>query len=344
MEIGVCTFGDITTDAQQSLRDMIEQAELAEQVGLDVFAVGEHHRPDFSVSAPAVVLGAIAARTQRIRLTTGVTVLSSEDPVRVWEQFATIDLISGGRAEIIAGRGSFTESFSLFGFDTADYDELFAEKLGLLLQLREGGPIQWQGKFRAPLAERGVWPAPAQVRLPIWIGVGGNPPSAERAGRLGLPMTIAIIGGQPERFVPFAQIHTEAARLAGHPEPLPLAINTHAYLADTPKQAADEYFPHYAGMMSRIGRERGWSPMTRPQFDALTTPRGALAVGSPEQVAEKILFQHSLFGHQRYLAQISVGTLPQAKALRAIELLGTKVAPLVHDEVARREATGGAVA
>jgi probable LLM family oxidoreductase len=345
MELGVYTFAELradpatgeTIDPEQRVRNLLEEIELAEQVGLDVFGVGEHHRPDFVVSAPAVVLGAAAVRTERIRLTSAVTVLSSDDPVRVFQEFATLDLLSGGRAEIMAGRGSFIESFPLFGYDLADYDELFAEKLELLLRLRESVRVTWSGSHRAPLDDVGVYPRPIQDPLPIWVAVGGNPESAVRAGVLGLPMALAIIGGQPERFAPFAQLHHEAAEKAGHGR-LPLSINSHAYVADTSQQAAEEFFPSYAEMMNAIGRERGWSGIRRPDFDALRTRRGALVVGSPQEVIEKILFQHEIFGHDRFLGQISVGTMPHAKVMRAIELLGTEVAPVVRAEVASRTA------
>ncbi len=343
MELGVYTFAELRADPQtgvmispeQRVRNLLEEIELAEQVGLDVFGVGEHHRPDFVVSAPAVVLGAAAVRTERIRLTSTVSVLSSDDPVRVFEEFATLDLLSGGRAEIMAGRGSFIESFPLFGYDLADYDELFAEKIELLLELRESVRVTWSGKHRASLDDVGVYPRPLQDPLPIWVAVGGNPESALRAGVLGLPMALAIIGGQPERFAPFADLHREAAEKAGHGR-LPLSINSHTYVADTSQQAAEEFYPSYAEMMTAIGRERGWSGIRRPDFDALRTRRGALVVGSPQEVIEKILFQHEIFDHDRFLGQISVGTMPHAKVMRAIELLGTEVAPAVRKEVASR--------
>jgi probable LLM family oxidoreductase len=265
-------------------------------------------------------------------------VLSSDDPVRVFEAFATLDLLSGGRAEIMAGRGSFIESFPLFGYDLDDYDELYAEKLELLLALREHERVTWSGRHRAPLADAGVWPRPVQERLPIWVAVGGSPESVVRAGTLGLPLTLAIIGGGPERFVPLVDLYRQAAAEAGHPG-LPVGINSHTYVADSSQRAADEFFPAYAGMMNRIGRERGWSPMTRGQFDELRALRGALVVGSPQEVVEKILFQHELFGHQRFLAQISVGHLPHPNAMRAIELLGTEVVPAVRAELERRAAS-----
>jgi probable LLM family oxidoreductase len=343
MEIGLYTFAELPLGSggispEQRMRNLLEEAELAEQVGLDVFGVGEHHRPDFAVSSPAVALAAIAARTERIRLTSAVTVLSSDDPVRVFQDFATVDLLSGGRAEIMVGRGSFIESFPLFGQDLDDYDELFAEKLALLLELRESERVTWSGRHRAPLEGAGVYPRPAQDPLPVWVAVGGSPNSLVRAGSLGLPLALAIIGGAPERFAPLVGLYRDAAREAGNdPAALPVGINSHTYVADTPDAATREFFPAYAGMMTRIGRERGWAPMTREQFEFLRSPRGALVVGSPEDVVEKILFQHELFGHTRFLAQISVGDLPHAQALRAIELLGTEVAPAVRAEVARRE-------
>jgi probable LLM family oxidoreductase len=347
MEIGLYTFAELTPDPgtgrmvspEQRMRDLIEEIELADQVGLDVFGVGEHHRPDFAVSSPVVALAAAATRTKDIRLTSAVTVLSSDDPVRVFQDFATLDLISGGRAEIMAGRGSFIESFPLFGYDFGDYDELFAEKLELLLRLRESEHVTWSGRHRAGLDDAGVYPRPVQDPLPIWVAVGGNPGSAIRAGSLGLPMALAIIGGAPERFAPVVELYRRAASDAGHDSKrLPVSINSHTYLAESSRQAADEFFPAYAGMMNKIGRERGWSPMTRRQFDELRSLCGALAVGSPQEVIEKILFQHEIFGHRRFLAQISVGTLPHDRVLRAIEILGTEVAPVVRDEVARRTA------
>jgi probable LLM family oxidoreductase len=331
VELGVYTFAELRgpISQEQRIRDLMEEIQLADEVGLDVFGVGEHHRPDFVVSTPAVVLAAGAVRTKRIRLTSAVTVLSSDDPVRVFEEFATVDLLSGGRAEIMAGRGSFIESFPLFGYDLADYDELFAEKLGLLLALRSPGPVTWRGKHRAPLENVVVNPRPVQEPLPVWVAVGGNPESAIRAGTLGLPLAIAIIGGQPERFVPFAELHRKAAAAAGHGK-LPISINSHGYVAETSEQAAEEFYPPYAAMMTAIGKERGWSPMQRPDFDAMRTRRGALVVGSVADVVEKILFQHSHFGHDRFLMQTSVGDLPHEQVLRSIELFGTKVAPAVR--------------
>jgi probable LLM family oxidoreductase len=339
VELGIYTFGEVTTDAitpAERLRDLLEEIELADQAGLDVFGVGEHHRPDFSVSAPAVVLAAAASRTQRIRLTSAVSVISSDDPVRVFQQFATLDLLSGGRAEIMAGRGSFVESFPLFGHDLRDYDDLFDEKLQLLLAVRASERLTWRGRHRAPIDDLPVYPRPLQDPLPVWVAVGGTPRSVVRAGALGLPMALAIIGGEPERFVPFAQVHRQAALEAGHGR-LPLSINSHGFVAKTSQDAADEAFPAFKATMDRIGRERGWPPLTRAQFEASLQLRGANLVGSPQQVIEKILFQHELFGHQRFLIQLSVGTLPHRSLMRAIELFATEVAPTVRHEL-RREA------
>jgi probable LLM family oxidoreductase len=348
MELGLYTFAELASSEvgpQQRMRDLLEEVELADEVGLDVFGIGEHHRPDFVVSSPAVALAAAAARTRRIRLTSAVTVLSSDDPVRVFQDFATLDLLSGGRAEIMAGRGSFIESFPLFGYDLDDYDELFGEHLDLLLALRAGEHVTWSGRHRAALEGLGVYPRPLQNPLPVWVAVGGNPPSAVRAGRLGLPMAVAIIGGAPERFAPLVELYRDAARDAGHdPARLPVSINSHGYVADTTQRAADEYAGGYAAMMNRIGRERGWSPLGRTQYDALRSPRGALVVGSPQEVAEKILFQHEIFGHQRFMVQFSVGTLPHASIMRSIELYGTEVAPVVRAEIARRDASSASAA
>ncbi len=350
MELGVYTFAQLEPNPSddeaispaQRMRDLMEEIELSDQVGLDVFAVGEHHRPDFIVSAPAVVLGAAAVRTEKIRLSSAVTVLSSDDPVRVFQDFATVDLLSGGRAEIMVGRGSFIESFPLFGYDLEDYDELFAEKLELLVQLQKSERIRWSGRFRSAINDLGVYPRPVQEQIPIWVAVGGNPESAVRAGRLGLPMAIAIIGGMPERFKYFADLHRETAREDGHEQPA-LSINSHGYIADASQQALDDSFPSVSKVMNRIGRERGWSPMTRPQYDAAATIRGANFVGSPQQVIDKILFQHEIFNHDRFLIQFSVGTMPHEKIMRSIELFGTEVAPVVREEVGRRTAAAATV-
>jgi probable LLM family oxidoreductase len=346
VELGIYSFAEVqpppgssvAPSPRQRLGDLLEEIELADQLGLDVFGVGEHHRPDFAVSAPAVVLGAAAARTSRIRLTSAVSVISSDDPVRVFQDFATLDLLSGGRAEIMAGRGSFIESFPLFGLDLHDYDELFAEKLDLLLRVRDEEHVTWTGRFRPPLTGQGVYPRPVQAPIPVWIAVGGNPESALRAGRLGLPMALAIIGGLPERFAVFATLHRSAARDTGH-DPVPaLSINSHGYIADTSQRALDESFPAVSAAMNKIGRERGWPPMSRADYDASAELRGANFVGSPQQVVEKILFQHEIFGHDRFLLQFTVGSLPHDRVMRSIELYGTQVAPAVRSALAARTA------
>jgi probable LLM family oxidoreductase len=338
MEIGIYTFGELTAGTPaERMRDLLEEIELADQVGLDVFGVGEHHRPDFVVSSPAVVLAAAARTTKQIRLTSAVSVISSDDPVRVFQDFATLDLVSGGRAEIMAGRGSFIESFPLFGYDLDDYDELFAEKLELLLALRESEHVTWAGRHRPPLDGLAIHPRPLQDPLPLWVAVGGNPPSAVRAGRLGLPMALAIIGGLPERFAPFAELHRRALAEAGH-EPQPLSINSHGFVAERSQDAVKTSFPAFKAMMDRIGRERGWPPLTHDHYVASAQLRGANFVGSPHEIVEKILFQHGIFKHERFLLQMSVGTLPHADVMRAIELLGTVVAPAVRQALASRAA------
>jgi probable LLM family oxidoreductase len=339
LELGLATFADLGPGVapEQRMRELLEEARVADELGLDVFAVGEHHRADFLISSPTVALAAIAAQTSRIRLSSAVTVLSSEDPVRVFQQFAELDLISGGRAEIMAGRGSFIESFPLFGHDLDDYNELYAEKLELLLALRAGNPVTWSGKHRAALVNAEIYPRPLQDPLPIWVAVGGTPQSVVRAAVLGLPLTIAIIGGQPARFKPLVELYDRVWAESGHaPEDRRLAINTHAFVGNTRAEADSAFAQPYLTMMNRIGRERGWPPAGREQYEALTAPDGAVALGSPEQVAEKILMEHELFGNQRYVGQISVGAVAHADVMRAIELFGTQVAPLVRDEVARR--------
>ncbi len=348
-EIGIYSFAEIDPDASspespaQRLSNLLETIELADQVGLDVFGIGEHHRPEFVASSPAVILAAAAARTKNIRLTSSVTVLSSDDPVRVFQDFATLDLLSNGRAEIMAGRGSFIESFPLFGYDLNDYHDLFTEKLELLLKLRDSERVTWSGHHRPSINNLGVYPRPVQEKLPVWIAVGGTPESVVRAGTLGLPLAIAIIGGQPERFAPLANLYREAGRQAGHdPAQLKLSINSHGFLGDNADQAADDYFPSVAVMMNRIGRERGWPPMSRAQLEQSRTLRGSDFVGDPDAIIEKILFQHGLFGHQRFLVQLGLGGIPHQKMMRAVELLGTKVAPVVRQEIAAR-ASGVAV-
>jgi probable LLM family oxidoreductase len=345
-EIGVSSFADTFINSEtgerisdeQRLANLLEEIELADKVGLDVFGVGEHHRPDFAASSPATILAAAAAKTKNIKLTSAVTVLSTDDPVRVFQQFSTVDLLSHGRAELTAGRGSFTESYPLFGYDLDDYDELFQEKLELLLEVRDNEKLTWAGQHRPGINNRGVYPRPAQEKLPVWIGVGGNPASVERGGRLGLPLIIAIIGGAPARFAPLVEYYRESARAAGiDPATLPVAINSHAHIAEDSRQAADQFWPHYGALMNQIGRERGWSPMTRNQFESLRSPMGALFVGSPDEVVEKVLYQYDLFGHDRFVAQMGVGPQPHEEVLKAIELLGTKVAPRVREEVAKRK-------
>ncbi|HXG72094.1 MAG TPA: LLM class flavin-dependent oxidoreductase [Gemmatimonadaceae bacterium] len=349
MEIGLYTFAETTPEArtgapeqaEQRLRDLLEEIELADQVGLDVFGVGEHHRADYTVSSPAVVLAAAAALTKKIRLTSAVTVLSSDDPVRVFQDFATLDLLSGGRAEIMAGRGSFTESFPLFGYDLQDYNELFSEKLELLLKLRDGVRVTWSGRHRAPIRDLSVFPRPLQSPLPVWIAVGGTPQSVIRAATLGLPLAIAIIGGVWSNFAPLVELYRETATKAGHDlSKMPVSINGHGFIADVSRQAADDVYPAYAEAMTRIGRERGWPPASRGRFEAECTPRGALMVGSPQEVIDKMIAQHEIFAHQRFLMQLTVGPMAHAKVMRAIELFGTVVAPVVRRETAR--ATKGA--
>jgi probable LLM family oxidoreductase len=342
MELGITTFVERTADpatgnvvsAHQRMTDLMEEIELAEQVGLDVYAIGEHHRPDFLVSAPAVVLGAAAARTKKIKLSSAVTVLSSDDPVRVFQDFATVDLLSGGRAEIMAGRGSFIESFPLFGYDLEDYDELFAEKLELLSKLNQSEKVTWKGKHRPAIDNLGVYPRPLQEKLPIWVAVGGTPASVVRAATLGLPMMIAIIGGLPSQFVPLVQLYRETAKRAGQDlNQMQVGINSHAFIADTSQKAAEDFYPSYAQVMNRIGRERGWSGMTREHFDAMRSKSGSLFVGTSQQVVDKILYEHQLFKHTRFLAQFTVGTMPHDKVMRSIELFGTEVAPVIRKEL-----------
>jgi probable LLM family oxidoreductase len=339
MDLGLVTFADLPAgiSPEQRMRDLLEEARLADELGVEVFAVGEHHRPDYLVSSPTTALAAIAAQTSRIRLSSAVSVLSSDDPVRVFQHFAHVDLISGGRAEIMAGRGSFIESFPLFGYDLKDYDELFAEKLELLLAIRDSERVTWHGKHRAPLEDVAVWPRPVQDQLPIWVAVGGTPESVVRAAMLGLPLALAIIGGETARFRPFVDLYRQVWAEAGHEGAPRVGINTHAFLADT-EQAADAAFAGtYMELMNRIGRERGWPPSGRSDYEALKSPRGPLALGSPEQVAEKIVAVHDLFQPERYLAHMSIGAVSHRDVMRAIELFGTEVAGLVAAEVRERE-------
>jgi probable LLM family oxidoreductase len=351
-ELGLYSFVEATSDPesgdtpepQRRIADLLEEIELADSVGLDVFGIGEHHRPDYLASAPAVLLAAAAVRTKRIRLTSAVNVISSDDPVRVFQEFATLDLLSGGRAEIMAGRGSFIESFPLFGYDLDDYNALFGEKLDLLLAIREREVVTWSGTHRAPINARGVYPRPVQDPLPVWIAIGGTPQSAVRAGALGLPLAIGIIGGQPARFSAYAELYRQAGRRAGHaPESLRLSINSHGFIADTTQEAVDATVLPYVATMARIGRERGWPPPTRQQFEAEMSPTGALLIGSPQQVIDKILYEHEIFGNDRFLLQMTVGTIPHHKVMRSIELFGTVVAPAVRREVERRAAEAAVV-
>ena len=342
MEFGISTFGEIQPDnvsgrainAQVRVRELIEEAKLADSIGLDVFALGEHHRPDYVVSAPEVILAAVAAVTKRIKLSSAVTVLSSADPVRVFQNFSTLDLISGGRAEVMAGRGSFIESFPLFGYKLEDYDELFIEKLDLLLSINKQEKVSWKGTHRAGINSLGVYPRPYQQQLPVWIAVGGTPASVIRAGSLNLPLTIAILGGSPEQFVSLTNLYRSAATKAGHDtDQLQIAINEHLYISDSSEQAADEFWPIYQKLMNRIGRERGWSPLTRAYYDQLLSPAGPLLVGSPDDVIDKLVYQYGLFKNTRFLAQTIMGDIPHNKMLRSIELFGTQVMPAVRERI-----------
>ena len=342
MELGLMSFADMQPEseggrginAQQRIKDLLEEIKLADELCLDVFGVGEHHRPDYAVSSPSVVLGAAAAVTKNIKLTSAVTVLSSDDPVRVFQNFSTVDLLSAGRAEIMAGRGSFIESFPLFGYDLKDYDELFNEKLDLLLNLNKNTKISWQGKHRASINNLGVYPRPYQSSIPIWLAAGGTPASAVRAATLGLPLMLAIIGGRPEQFVPFINLYKETALKTGkNLSQLQIGVNNHFYVSENSQQAADEFYPHYAEVMSRIGRERGWPPLSQQQYEYLRAPKGALMVGSVQEVIDKILYEHELFGNTRFLAQASVGNVPHKLIMHSIELFGTKVVPVIRKEV-----------
>ena len=344
MELGISTFGEIQPEgvagkaqnAHQRVQELLAEVKLADEVGLDVFAFGEHHRPDFVISAPEVMMAAAAAITKNIKLSSSVTVLSSADPVRTFQNFATVDLISGGRAEIIAGRGSFIESFPLFGYNLNDYDELFSEKLDLLIQLNKQEVISWQGKHRASIAAKGVYPRPIQQEIPIWLGVGGTPASAQRAGKLNLPMAIAILGSPPEQFVPFVNLYRDAAKAAGHDvSKLQLAISSQFYVAEDSKQAADEFYPSYEQLMNRVGKDRGWSAMSKQQFEYLRSD-GPLVVGNVQQAIDKIMHQYELFQNTRFLAQLVTGLTPHKQVLKAIELFGTQVAPVVRKEIGLR--------
>ena len=339
MQLGLYTFVENTPDPEtgkvmhpsERLQNLMEEIELADQLGLDVFAIGEHHREEYIASSPTTILAAAAARTKNIKLSTAVTVLGSEDPVRVFQQFATLDLLSNGRAEIMVGRGSFIESFPLFGYDLHDYEPLFEEKLDLLLQLRENEVITWKGNYRPAIEGKGIYPQPVQEKIPIWRAVGGTPKSAYIAGALGLPMAIAIIGGYPEQFKQMAEIHERGAK--DHDKPVPaLSINSHGFIADTKQEALGTAFPAFKMVMDKLGKERGWPPMSREQFEASIELRGANFVGSPQEIIDKIMFQYEIFKHDRFLMQMSVGSISHKKMMRSIELFATEVAPVIRKE------------
>ena len=343
MQIGIDSFAatgrnrqtGIAISPSERLRNLLEEIELADQVGLDAFGIGEHHREEFLDSAPTIILAAAAAKTRSIRLASAVTVLSAADPVRVFQEFATLDLISGGRAEIVAGRGSFTDAYPLFGLSLRDYDALFAEKLELLLKIRENTHVTWSGKFRPALTGQGIFPRPLQDEIPIWVGVGGTPQSFARAGVLGLPLMVAIIGGEAERFRPLIDLYYEAGSRAGQPkEKLKVGLHSLGFVGETTGRAADDFYPGYAKTFTEIGKERGWPPTTRAQFDAVRGPTGALIIGDPELVVEKVLYTNRVIGGiSRLDFQMTVGEVPHAVMMKSIELLGTKVAPAVRKEL-----------
>jgi probable LLM family oxidoreductase len=346
MEIGISTFVETTPNVEtgevishaQRIQEVVEEIVLADQVGLDIFGVGEHHREDYACSSPAVLLAAAASQTKRIRLTSAVTVLSSADPVRVFQEFATLDAISNGRAEIMAGRGSFIESFPLFGYDLADYNELFDEKLDLLLKIRDSEKVTWSGKHRAAIPNRGVYPRPVQDPLPVWIGSGGTPESVARAGYLGLPLVLAIIGGRPLQFEPLVKLYKKTVARAGHdPLTLSVASHSHGFVAESDEVAADKFFPSTQQAMNKLGRERGWGPYNRATFDAARSLEGALYVGSPKTVAEKIIHLRKNVGITRFMLHCPVGTMPHEDVMKSIELLGKEVAPMVREELAKWE-------
>ncbi|SON56983.1 Limonene 1,2-monooxygenase [Hartmannibacter diazotrophicus] len=342
MELGLYTFADVDPNAPDKgeaaarrAEELIKEIELADQVGLDVFGLGEHHRPDYMASSPAILLAAAAVKTQKIRLTSAVSILSSDDPVRVFQQFATVDLLSKGRAEIMAGRGSFIESFPLFGYDLNDYDKLFDEKLELLMKIRDSEVVTWSGETRPPIAGLPVYPRPLQDPLPLWVAVGGTPNSVARAAFHGLPLALAIIGGEPRRFAPLFELYRETAKRVGRdPGGLKTSINVHGYVGRTSEEAADLYYEPQAEVMNRIGRERGFSPMTRASYNQSIGPNGAIFVGSPEALADKIVAHQRIFRNDRFLLQMAIGLQPHEQLMNAIELYGTKVAPLVREKLA----------
>ena len=342
--VGLDTFGDVTVGADGTpqsharvLRDVVDEAALADDLGIDAFGVGEHHRPDFAISAPEVVLAAIAGRTRRILLGSAVTVLSTDDPVRVFERFSTLDALSNGRAEVILGRGSFTESYPLFGYDLSEYEELFEDKLSLFAELLKGGPVTWRGSTRAPLAGATVYPPIESGALKVWIGVGGSPESIVRAARFNLPLTLAIIGGSPARFKPLVDLYRQTLEKLGKPM-LPVAVHSPGHVAASDDEAKRELWPHYETMINRIGGERGWAPVTRPQFEREASADGALCVGSPETVAAKIIRTARLLGLSRFNLKYSAGTLPHAAAMTSIDLIGRVVAPRVREACTRAPA------
>lgn len=344
MELGIYSFADTMADAagnrmsaHQRIKNLMEEIELAEQVGLDVYAIGEHHRPDFAVSSPATVLAAAAVKTNRIRLSSAVTVLSSDDPVRVFQSFATVDNLSDGRVEIMAGRGSFIESYPLFGYDLNDYDELFSEKLELLLLINQHEKISWKGKHRAAINNLGVYPRPFQKEIPVWVAVGGTPQSVVRAGTLGLPMALAIIGGLPERFKPMIDLYKNTIKQSGNESKAKIGINSHVFVGEDSQKAANDFYPSYAQVMTQLGKERGWPAMTQHQFESMRSQHGSLLVGSAQQVIDKILYEYELFGNDRFLAQMSVGNVPHPALMKSIELFGTQVAPAIKKATANKQ-------
>lgn len=344
MELGISTFAELTPDPQlgttltpqQRMKNLMEEIKLSDQVGLDVYAIGEHHRPDFVVSSPATVLAAAAVVTKQIKLSSAVTVLGSEDPVRVFQQFAHVDLLSEGRAEIMAGRGSFIESFPLFGQELELYDEIFAEKLDLLLQLNRTEKINWRGKYRPAIPNRGVYPRPFQSEIPVWLAVGGTPQSVVRAAEKGMPLALAIIGGNPERFTYFTDLYRKAWVEQGRDlDAIQIAVHSHGFIGENSQQAADDFYGPYAWVMTQLGKERGWPPMSKNQYDAMRSPEGSLVLGSPQEVIDKILMQQEMMGLTRYLLHLSVGTMPHDKLMKAIELYGDVVAPAVRKALAK---------
>jgi probable LLM family oxidoreductase len=342
LEFGLMTFADMAPEtipgkginAHQRIQNLLEEIKLADELGIDVFGIGEHHRPDYAVSSPTTILGAAAAVTKNIKLSSAVTVLSSEDPVRVYQQFATVDAISSGRAEIMAGRGSFIESFPLFGFDMNHYDELFEEKLDLLLKINASEKISWSGNQRAPIQDLGVYPRALNGEIPVWLAAGGTPASAIRAAKLQLPLMLAIIGGMPRQFTPFINLYKKSALDSGtRPEDLQVGINNHMFIGIDGEKAADDFFPYYAQMMDRVGKSRGWQPMTRDQFEYMRSPEGSLMVGNVEQVIDKILYEYELFGFTRFFAQASLGFVPHEMTMKSIELFATQVIPAVKQRL-----------